>query len=180
MTKQETAKLIMMVKATYPNSFKETGSDLLEAMVNAWTMLLAEYDYRSVEAAFFAYSKQDTKGYPPAPGQLIEQITAANEEGEASDEEAWAMVTKAIRNGCYGAKEEFAKLPPLLQKAVGSHENIEAWAMMDSERVHTVIHSQVLRSYRSERDRARTDNKVPEKIRRLMQSALDALEDKDA
>lgn len=170
MTRDEVKKLLKVVSDTY-------DTEVTSGKIDVWLATLKEYTFPQMSAALMSYLKTDTKGYAPKPGQLIDQLP---HESEASDEEAWAMVTKAIRNGCYGAKEEFAKLPPLLQKAVGSHENIEAWAMMDSERVHTVIHSQVLRSYRSERERARTDNKVPEKIRRLMQSALDALEDKDA
>lgn len=174
MTKQETAKLIMIIKATYPTAYRDVDP---EAMVSAWTMLLAEYPYPVVEAAFLAYSKTDTKGYPPVPGQLIEQM---HHDPEQSDEEVWSMVLKAIRNGSYHAQEEFAKLPELIQKAVGGHENIEAWATMPSEEVHTVIHSQVLRSYRTEKDRDRHDTKLPGNIRAILQQTLNALEEKDA
>lgn len=63
--------------------------------------------------------------------------------------QAWALVAKAIRNGIYGAEEEFAKLPPAVQRAVGNPGNIREWATMDSKSVQSVVQSNVMRTYRS-------------------------------
>lgn len=40
--------------------------------------------------------------------------------------EAWSLVEKAIRNSIYNSQEEFSKLPPLVQKAVGSPNVLDA------------------------------------------------------
>ena len=69
-------------------------------------------------------------------------------EDELSEGQAWALVEKATRNGGYGYKEEFDKLPPIVQKAVGSPSQIHEWAMMDSDTVKSVVASNFMRSYK--------------------------------
>ena len=86
-----------------------------------------------------------------------------------TDLEAWALVRKALSNGTYGAEQEFAKLPPLVQKAVGSPANIREMAQADMESVATVFQSQFLRAYRSETQRAADLAKLSPKLRTLLE-----------
>ena len=162
MTKQETAKLVMLIKASYPHSFNQSDRDL-EAMVNAWTRILEEYDFRTMESAFLAYSKNDKKGFPPVPGQLIDLVTTTAQPN-ISEGEAWESVNKALRNGLYGFEEEFEKLDPIVQKCVGSAHQIQNWALLPSSEVQTVIRSQFLKDYRVVKERAKQDSKIPQPI----------------
>ena len=162
MTKQETAKLIMLIKASYPNSFKHSDREL-EALVDAWTKILEEYDFRTMESAFLAFTKTDTKGYPPVPGQLIALISEQRT-NFLGENEAWDGVARALRNGIYGFEEEYEKLDPIVQKCVGSAQQIQNWAMLPSSEVHTIIRSQFIKNYRTELERAKQDAKIPKPV----------------
>ena len=45
---------------------------------------------------------------------------------QLSEAEAWAMVSKAARNGLYGAREEFEKLPEDVKQAIGTPDQLKA------------------------------------------------------
>lgn len=175
MTKQETAKLLMLIKATYPSKIPNTD---IEAMVDVWTKLLEEYDFATMQGAFMAYCKTERNGFPPSPGQLIEQISA-QQEPEESPEELWGLVKRALRNSSYGAEEEFDRLPPLVQKSVGSPDNLRAWGQLPSDEVDTVIHSQFVKTYRIEKDRAKSNAKIPQAVRLVLKQTNLIEEGKD-
>ena len=87
---------------------------------------------------------------------------------ELTELEAWALVTKAIRNGLYGADEEFAKLPPLVQQAVGQPRCLTEWAMLGAED-KAVTQSNFMRSYRAVVYRAKELSKMPPEVRALIE-----------
>lgn len=142
MTKGECGKILTVMAYTFPN-FRPEDPDGIAAV---WADILSGYDYTTINAALKAYILTDTTGFAPTIGQLIARV---NSHDEMEDMKAWAMVRKALRNGIYGAEEEYAKLPPAVQDAVGDKSSIEAWATLPSEEIETVIQSQFLRSYRS-------------------------------
>lgn len=85
--------------------------------------------------------------------------------------EAWMLVSKALRNGYYGAVEEFNKLPPLVQKAVGSPDNLRNWALTDINSIENVVQSNFMRTYRTVVNRAKEYQKMPKDIKALIESA---------
>jgi hypothetical protein len=91
----------------------------------------------------------DKKGFPPVIGQVKEYIRKLTAPEEMTEQEAWALVAKAIRNGTWGAKEEFEALPPQIQRIVGSPTQLSDWAKMDSDSVHSVVASNFQRSFRA-------------------------------
>ena len=86
---------------------------------------------------------------------------------------AWALVSKACRNGLYGYREEFAKLPPDVQAAVGAPEQLRAWAMMDTEAVESVIASNFQRNYRTTKARQKELDKLPADVRKMISGIAD-------
>ena len=83
--------------------------------------------------------------------------------------EAWALVSNALRNGTYGAVEEFEKLPEIVQKAVGSPENLRNWAQTDVGSVENVIQSNFIKTYRAELNRKSSISILPDKLKKLME-----------
>ena len=81
--------------------------------------------------------------------------------------EAWALVSKAIRRSAYNSREEYEKLPESVQKAVGSSNQLYAWAM-DTEYNESVVSSHFVRCYRTIVERENTIAKMPENIRKLI------------
>ena len=130
-----------------------------------WSDQLRDYKDAEVAIALRAYILSDTSGFAPSIGQIVALIPR-NQDG-MSELEAWGMVRKAIRNGNYGAEEEFAKLPDNVRAAVGSPGQIRQWAAVDMDDLETVAQSNFLRSYRAVVARERMAGKLPEKLRRL-------------
>ena len=166
MTETEVRKLLAMTQAVYPNYNPPSR----EAAVNAWLMCLSEYDNNVVMAAFKAYITTDTSGFAPSIGQLLDKLHAIQNPQELNEMEAWLLVGKALRNGTYGAVEEFNKLPPLVQKAVGSPDNLRNWAQTDSESIENVVQSNFMRTYRTVVNRAKEYRKMPKDIQALIES----------
>lgn len=84
---------------------------------------------------------------------------------------AWGLVSKALRNGTYGAVEEFNKLPPLVRQAVGMPDNLKNWATSDYQTIETVIQSNFLRTYETVVKRANEINRMPDDIKSLIEKA---------
>ena len=146
MTREDVIKLLMMIKAAYPN-YNPADKNVA---VNMWHEMLKDYDTNAVMASFKTYVASDTSGFAPSIGQILGRLKmVSNESNEVDALEAWAMVSRAIRNGYYGAEAEYAKLPQLVQKAVGSPANIRNWATADLKSVETVIMSQFISSFKT-------------------------------
>lgn len=164
MTEKEVRQLLAMTQAVYPNYNPPSR----EAAVNAWLMCLSEYDNNVVMAAFKAYMTTNTSGFAPAPGKLIEILQTLTQPSELNELEAWSIVRKALRNCGYNSEQEFAKLPTVVQKVVGTPQQLKIWAC-DSEFNENVVSSNFIKTYRAEVKRATELNKMPENVRKLIE-----------
>lgn len=164
MTEKEVRQLLAMTQAVYPNYNPPSR----EAAVNAWLMCLSEYDNNVVMAAFKAYMTTNTSGFAPAPGQLIEILQTLTQPSELNELEAWSLVRQALKNCNYNSEQEFAKLPTVVQKAVGTPQQLKIWAC-DSEFNENVVSSNFIKTYRTEVKRATELNKMPDDIRKLVE-----------
>lgn len=165
MTRDETKKIIMVISAAYPN-FKPQD---LRMTVDTWHMMLNEYSCTQVSIAVKAYIASDTSGFAPSIGQVIELMKKIEEPEELNEMEAWGLVSRAIRNGYYGAEKEFEKLPPLVQKAVGAPGQLRNWSQTDIESIESVAQSNFMRNYRSVVKSSQETARMPESIRKLIE-----------
>lgn len=164
MTEKEVRQLLAMTQAVYPNYNPLSR----EAAVNAWLMCLSEYDNNVVMAAFKAYMTTNVSGFAPVPGQLIEILQTLTQPSELNELEAWSLVRKALKNCGYNSEQEFAKLPTVVQKTVGTPQQLKIWAC-DSEFNENVVSSNFIKTYRAEVKRATELNKMPENVRKLIE-----------
>lgn len=165
MTREQVQDLLAMVQATYPNYNPPSKT----AAVNAWTMALEEYNANEAAMAFKTYMKTNTSGFAPTPGQLIEKIHTITQPQELNEMEAWSLVSKAIRNSSYNSESEYAKLPPVVQSAVGMPSQLRQWAL-DEGYNEEVVMSQFQRCYRTELKRQEEFQKLPSDVRMLIQN----------
>lgn len=166
MTREEIQDFLAMIQATYPNFNPPSKT----AAVNAWTLALEEYEEKAVHTAFKLYMQTNTSGFAPVPGQIIEKIHAMSQPQELNEMEAWSLVSRAIRNSGYNSVEEFAKLPPLVQKAVGLPSQLRTWAL-DENYNEEVVSSNFIKCYRNELARQRELQKMPQNVRNLIEKA---------
>jgi hypothetical protein len=166
MSRDEVKRIIQIMCATYPN-WKPAD---LSSTVDAWHLMLEDYPYNQIAIALKAYVTSDASGFAPSVGQLIGKLNTITTTNEPSELEAWSMVSKALRNGYYGAEEEFSKLPELVQKAVGNPSNLRQWSQTDIDSIENVIQSNFLRTYRNVVKRAEEVQKMPSDVKALMQA----------
>ena len=165
MTREEVQKFLAMVQGVYPNYNPHDKT----ATINAWTIAMEEYNENEVALAFTTYMKTNTSGFAPSPGQIINLIYEISTPQELNEMEAWSLVSKAIRNGYYGAEEEFAKLPTLIQQAIGMPSQLRQWAQTDSESIENVVQSNFLRTYRTVLARNKELVKMPQNVKQLIE-----------
>ena len=165
MTREETVKIIRIMVDSYPN-YKPNN---ISETVDVWNMMLSEYTYDQISIALKAYILSDTSGFAPSIGQLVGKIQAITKPEELNEMEAWALVSKAIRNSGYNSVEEFAKLPPLVQKAVGLPDQLMTWSL-DENFNEQVVSSNFIRCYRTELSRHEELSKMPSEIKALIDS----------
>lgn len=165
MTREETIKIIRIMVDSYPN-YKPNN---ISETVDVWNMMLSDYDYNIVAMALKAYILSDTSGFAPAIGQIVAKIQTISRPQELSEMEAWSLVSKAIRNSGYNSVEEFSKLPPLIQKAVGLPNQLRTWAL-DENYNEQVVSSNFMRCYRTELARHEELSKMPKEVKALIEN----------
>ena len=167
MTREETVKIIRIMVDSYPN-YKPNN---ISETVDVWQMMLSDYDYNLVAMALKAYILSDTSGFAPSIGQLVAKIQTLTKPQELSEMEAWSLVSKAIRNSAYNSVEEFDKLPPIVQNAVGLPDQLRTWAL-DENYNEQVVSSNFMRCYRTELARHEELLKMPEDIKALIDNSF--------
>lgn len=165
MTREETVKIIRIMCDSYPN-YKPNN---ISETVDVWCMMLEDYNYNQISVALKAYVTSNTSGFAPSIGELIAKIQMISQPQELNEMEAWSLVSKALRNGTYGAVEEFSRLPPTVQEAVGNPDNLRNWATSDYKAIETVIQSNFIKTYRSVTSRAEEIKRVPAEIQKLIE-----------
>ena len=165
MTREETVKIIRIMVDSYPN-YKPNN---ISETVDVWQMMLSDYDYNLVAMALKAYILSDTSGFAPSIGQLVDKMKSITNPQELNEMEAWALVCDALKNCGYNYAEEYAKLPPLVQKAVGLPTQLQTWALTENLN-KDVVGSNFMRCYRIEVERQKEISKMPQNIRQMLEN----------
>lgn len=150
LTKDQFRTLVKAMKAVYAQATFLPDEDA----VKVWYALLKDLDYKTLSGAVQRHMM--TSSFPPTIADL-RKLAAEPKTETMSELEAWSLVRAAVSNSTYYSEREFAKLPPLVQKAVGNPANLREMASMDADTVNSVEQSHFIRSYRAMVDR---DNKL--------------------
>lgn len=175
MDRGETLKVFAVLKANYGNFFKTLSRTDAEAMVNLWNEMFMDEPYELVGAAIKAYIATDVSGFPPNVGKIKDHIKKLTQQEEMTEQEAVNLILKACSNSNYNSESEFNKLPPVLQRLVGSPNQLREWAMMDSQVLNSVVSSNLMRSYKVVAERERQTKALPNHIRAFLEQTADKL-----
>lgn len=168
MTRDETEMIFSVLEAAYPRFYRQIGSDERRDVLRLWFNMFEGDEGNAVGAALKAFIAMDTKGFPPSIGQIKEKLVKLKNPGLPDEAQAWVLVHRAIQNSGWHAKEEFDKLPPIVQKAVGHSSVLKDWAMQDQDEVNTVIASNFQRAYRARVHRAQEELALPENLQNVL------------
>ena len=164
MTRQEALAVMAMLKTAYPTFYKNYSKDEINAAVDLWATMFADDPAYIVTEA--VKSLMCTLKYPPTIADVKEKIAMITQPPTMTEMEAWDMVRRAI--SYYHANEAFANLPPILQKIVGSPNQLREWALMDVETVNSVIQSNFMRSYKAKVAQEKEHAMLPSSTKQLI------------
>lgn len=147
MTRQEALKILTILKTAYPNFYKDYSKEELNAAIDLWATMFSDEPVSIITEA--VKSLMCTLEYPPTIADIKEKIAMImqSQTQTMTEMEAWQRVKAAI--SYYNAAENFANLPTVLQKVVGSPNTLREWALMNGEVVNSVIQSNFMRSYKA-------------------------------
>lgn len=168
MTKKEMAEIIAIMQANYPDDFRGMSDTAMNAKINLWFMQFRDDDYKEVLAAVMAHIATDTNRFMPPVGVIKAKLVDIRQPNEMTELEAWELVSKATRNSSYNSAEEFAKLPPVVQRLVGSPMQLKEWAAMDPETLQSVVASNFQRSYKVRAKNEREFLALPSAVQKTM------------
>lgn len=173
MTKEEFKPVAKLLKAVYtdPRFLPD------QYAYDTWFALLRDLPYELVVRAAKDYMQTST--FAPTVADIRKRCARNLAPAPMQGVEAWGLVARALRNGYYGAAEEYAKLPPLVREAVGSPAQLQEWAAEDSTKVHTIEQSHFIRSYEAIVARHKEDAPLPESIAGAITSRRQAAELRD-
>ncbi len=175
MTRQETGIIMDILTTAYPTFYNGRNAPDMRMTVNLWAEMFAEDDVKIVAAAVKALIATDDKGFPPHIGAVKGRIRQISNPDEMTEQEAWALISKALRDGYYNAEAEFAKLPPLVQDVVHDPRQLREWSMMDESTVQSVVASNVQRSFRAKAQSRRDFEALPKDVQMLAKTFAAAL-----
>lgn len=168
MTFKEFGMLADAIKTYFPRDNILPTNEAMEL----WYDMLKDLDYKS--ACIGLKKHVASSRFAPTIADIRENVVSINEPQELNEMEAWALVSNAIRRSGYNSEEEYAKLPPIVQRAVGLPSQLRVWAI-DEDYNEQVVSSQFIRTYRTEVSREKEIAKMPSKVRKLVQSASQTL-----
>lgn len=166
MTKEETLKILAVLKAAYPAFYSKQSKNELEATVNIWYARFVGDDYTLVNYALGELIDTHT-GFPPDIAAVKIKMREIQETatGELNVEELWYKLKRAVSNSTYGAAEEFEKLPPILKQYICSPSALHELAMIDTETLNTVTHGQFLKQIAALKEQEQQKQRLPEEIK---------------
>ena len=173
MTKDQFKILVKAMKAVYTNPGFIPDNDAFDV----WYSMLKDLDYALASRAVQMHMQ--TEETPPTVAGIRKQSAKlkADETDDLNETAAWSLVLKAIRRSTYYSDEEFAKLPPVVQRAVSSPRQLREWATLEDVdgKTLTVIQSNFQRTFRVEQQRERERRKLSPDVLQLMHPINDHL-----
>jgi hypothetical protein len=148
MTFEETARLFALLEANYTDNVARWSKEVKKNKIMLWQGAFSEIDYPIVEKAVKNYMMNDNKSFFPEIGMINILIKDSLYPDMMTEQEATNTIMAALSDGYYNSRKAFNSLDPILQRLVGSPEQIKAWSLMEIDTVQSVIMSNVSRSYR--------------------------------
>ena len=72
MNKQEAAKLLSLIKLSYPTAYKDIDKDTANATVNMWQMSFPDMPYAIMEQAFNHFRM--VSKFPPTVAEMVDEL----------------------------------------------------------------------------------------------------------
>ena len=175
MTAKQAMEILTLLTSNFADTAKNDSDQMRDARAKLWIAGLSDIDYDVAKSVITAYVLSTEDRFMPTVGVVRAKIIEAMQHApQLSEGEAWAMVRAALGNSYYNGAAEFALLPSVVQRAVGSASTLKDWGLMDADSL-SVAQSQFLRAFRAEQKREHDEKLVPLPLRNKMQQLRGAV-----
>ena len=168
MTKAETVKMFALITSIFANAGRFAEPDA--QMRDMWQMLLEDIPFEKAQQAVMAHSVNSE--FPPSIAEIRRVALQGAVEKRDTAEEAWALVLHAMKNSAYNSVQEFAKLPDICKRCVGSAQVLKEWAISEDESTVSVARAQFLTAYKTLDKREQERMMLPPSVRAALDEAM--------
>ena len=173
MTEKEVAAILAVLSAVYPDTGKTQSAFVKKTIAEIWWKSLMDIPFDLARQVVEAHIISSGEKFMPQPSEIRKKCLEAmrgEENRPMEGTEAWALVRKAMGNSYYNGAEEYAKLPRMIQKIIGSPSVLKDWGLMPPESL-SVEQSHFLRAYRTMVERETNDRAIPEALKAGIEQA---------
>ena len=167
--------MMAILKVAYPSWYKDLSREEAIATVNLWHEMFADEPAEQVYAAVKALIAVQEEGYPPTVGKVKARLDKLRTKEGLSADAAWSMVYKATCRSSHNSVQEFAKLPPEVQRIVGSPDQLRDWSQMDAQTFNSVVASNFQRAYRARAEAEREYRVLPGSVKSFLGAMTDRM-----
>lgn len=163
MNRDEVKQILMRIEVSYPN-WKPSAP--LPIVVDTWFEMLNEYTYDQVASAVKIYVLSNQSGFAPTIGEIVEILKNSYDKDDLNELSAWELVLRALRNSGYHSEEEFEKLPYIIQRTIGSANQLYEWAIKENTdgKTMSVLQSNFIRTFKTISEREKALRKIPTEL----------------
>ena len=176
MNRLECSLVLGTLQSAFPSFYKGMERERVAGISDLWTKMFEDDDFKAVMAAVQVLIATRTESYPPTIGEVKERLAQLRNPNDISEQEAWAMVSKACQNGYYHSKEEFEKLPEVVQRSIGNPDQLKVWSQMDSATVESVVASNFMRTFKVKKQQQKELDMMPTEIKGYIASVAEKLQ----
>lgn len=127
MNKEETQKILTILRVNYPNNFKSVANkNDMDLIVDTWDIQFKSYTLDEVFNAIMSIIAIDTSGFAPSIGRVKDELNKKYKDSVMTDEEAWSIVLNSAKCNPTKAKSNFEALPGNIKKAVKHPKFLES------------------------------------------------------
>lgn len=154
MTREETIGILSILKASYPNFYKELTKKDAETTINLYAEMFSNTEANLVATAIKELIQHQS--YPPTIADIKNKIDELTQPYEETEVELWEIYKKIIQSGYYGDRTEFDALPEAIKSYLGNNPNrINELGMMESSTFNSVEKGIFLKQIKVIKERAK-------------------------
>jgi hypothetical protein len=162
MTREETKAIMAILKAGYPNFYRNMTREDATNAINLWATMFVDEPAKVITEA--VKSLMCTLKYPPTIADVKEKIELLTQPEQMTEMEAWNLVRKAMNTSDF--VKSFQELPPIIRRIVGSVSQLKEWAYTEGD--ISVISSNFMRSYRARAAHERELTRLPQSAKAMI------------
>lgn len=162
MTREETKAIMAILKAGYPNFYRNMTREDATSAINLWATMFVDEPVQLITEA--VKSLMCSLKFPPTIADVKEKIELLTQPEQMTEMEAWGIVRKALNTSDF--VKSFQDLPPTIRRIVGSASQLKEWAYTEGD--ISVISSNFMRSYRARAAHERELTRLPQSAKAMI------------